>query len=146
MLRRSAATVAVLTAAVVALPGIAQANFGAAGAGSAAVRAMTIRNATGLGSACVSNAGADDVLLNWTASPDSAIVSYVVDRVATGGAPNASVPSAKGTTSVTDVNTFTGPNAYTYTYTIRAVVGTAPWTTTVSASTTRTFTKTGKCS
>ena len=146
MLRRSAVTVAVLSAAVVALPGIAQANYSATGSGSATLGAMTIRNASGLTSACVSNPGADDVTLSWTASPDSAIVSYVIDRVATGGAPNASLPSAKGTISLTDSNTYTGASAYTYTYTIRAVVGTAPWTTTVSASTTRTFTKTGKCS
>jgi hypothetical protein len=146
MQRRPWATAAVLTAAAVALPGVAHAQFGATGTGPAQLGATRIRNASGLTSACVSNAGPDDVKLTWSASPDSAFVSYVVDRTATGGGVTASIPAAGSATTVNDVNTFTNASGYTYTYTIRAVVGTAPWTTAASASTTRTFTKSGKCS
>lgn len=137
---------AVLTAAVVALPGLAQANYSAAGGGSAQLGARTISNATGLTSACAAKTGPDDVRLTWTLSPDAAFVSYVINRTGTGGAPVGTINAAGNAVTVVDINNFTNSNGYTLTYTIRAVVGTAPWTTTASASTTRTFTKSGTCS
>jgi hypothetical protein len=146
MLRRTATAAVATAAAVLALPGMAQAKFGATGNGTASVAATTIRNASGLGSACVANGGPDDVKLTWTLSPDSAFVSYVVTRTGTGGAPAGTINAAGNAITVNDVNNFTNAGGYTLTYTIRAVVGTAPWTTTASASTTRTFTKNGKCS
>jgi hypothetical protein len=116
------------------------------GSGSAAIGARTIRNASGLTSACVANAGPDDVKLTWTVSPDSAIVSYVLNRTGTGGAPAGTTNAAGTATTVNYINNFTNTGGYTLTFTIRAVVGTAPWTTVASASTTRTFTQNGKCS
>lgn len=146
-MRRSASAVAAVFGAVVLLtPGLAQAKWTATGSGNATVGARTIANASALASACVTRPGPDDVTLTWTASPDSAIVSYVIDR--TGGAGAYSFASALGTTTVTDTNTAWAAAAgnFTYTYNIRAVVGTAPWTTVASASTVRNFTKSGKCS
>jgi hypothetical protein len=146
-MRRPAAAVAAVFGAVVLLtPGLAQAKWTATGSGAATIRARTISNASGLGSACVTKPGPDDVTLTWTASPDSAIVSYVINR--TGGAGAYSFASASGTTTVTDTNTDwpAASGSFAYTYTIRAVVGTAPWTTVASASTIRNFTKSGKCS
>jgi hypothetical protein len=146
-MRLPALGVATVFGAVVLLtPGLAQAKWTAAGSGTARVGATTIRNASGLASACVANPGPDDVQLTWAVSPDSAFVSYVITRTGTGGAPAGTINAAGNAITVNDLNNFTNANGYTLIYTIRAVVGTAPWTTTVSASTTRTFTKSGKCS
>ena len=130
--------------AVLLLSGTAQAKFGVTGAGSATLGATTIRNASGLTSACSTKPGPDDVVLNWTVSPDSAFVSYVITRTGTNGAPTATINAAGTATTATDTSV-TNTTGYTLTYTIRAVVGTS-WTTTASASTTRTFTQNGKCS
>jgi hypothetical protein len=146
MLRPTAVAAVATAAAVLALPGIAQAKFGATGSGTASVAARTISNASGFASACVANAGPDDVKLTWTVSPDSGFVSYVITRTGTGGAPAGTINAAGSAITATDVNNFTNGGGYTLSYTIRAVVGTAPWTTLPSASTVRTFTKSGKCS
>lgn len=145
MNRRAAAAATAVAVAVVALPGLAQAKWSAAASGSIRAGATSIRNATGLTSACAINPGPDDVTLSWALSPDSAFVSYVITRTGTGGATTGTINAAGNATTATDVNSFTNTAGYTLTYTIRAVVGTAPWTTVASASTTRTFTKSGKC-
>ncbi|MCU1590950.1 MAG: hypothetical protein JWP11_2206 [Frankiales bacterium] len=150
MPRVQLATAAAFTAAVVALPGIAQANWAGTAVGSATIKARTsISNATGtLASSCVAQSGPDDVKLTWGLSPDSAFVSYAIDR--TGGAGPITLPLVAGnlvTTNDTSTAWAAAPNGnHTYTYTIRAVVGTAPWTTAAAGSTTRTFNKAGKCS
>jgi hypothetical protein len=146
MRRPASAVAAVLGAVVLLTPGLAQANWVASGTGSATIGARTIRNATALAAVCTANQGPDDATLSWTASADSPIVSYVVTR--TGGAGTTiTIPAAAGATSVADTNTNwnAAPGNFQYSYTIRAVVGTAPWTTTASAVVTRSFSKSGKC-
>jgi hypothetical protein len=140
-----AATLAVLAAAVVALPAVAVASYTAGGSGSARVGARSIANASGLAAACMATRGVDDTSLTWTASPDAPLVSYVITR--TGGAGPATLTAPAGATSLTDTTTgWAGATGgYQYSYTIRAVVGTQPWTTAASAAVTRTFSKAGKC-
>jgi hypothetical protein len=145
MRRPASAVAAVLGAVVLLTPGLAQAKWTAAGSGSATIGARTIRNATALAAVCTANAGPDDTTLSWTASADSPIVAYIVTRAGGGG--TVTIPAAAGTTSVADTNTNWGAASgnFQYSYTIHAVVGTAPWTTIASAAVTRTFSKAGKC-
>jgi hypothetical protein len=126
----------------------ASAMWTASGSGSGQRGARTITNAAPISSACVANGGADDVKLTWSVSPDSAIVSYIIQRTG-GAAAKTFAPSLAGTATTFTDTTTDWPAAtagFSYTYTIKAVVGTAPWTTSTAAFAVRNFTKNGKCS
>ena len=115
---------AALAAAVIALPGIARANFSATGSGNATVGATTLRNASAFTSTCTAGSNKGPIALGWTASPDAYVTSYVITRSVNGGAPTPITVLAPATSYSDVVN----PNKNdVFTYTIRAVA--QSWTT-----------------
>jgi hypothetical protein len=141
MLRRRTATVAVLAAAVVALPGAADAKWSATGAGSPVVGAATMRNASGPTSTCFNFSGSQRIAASWTASPDTWVVSYLVKR--TGNAPGANAtlaPVTYGTNFLLDTPPRTNVGD-SYTYTIQSVRNN--WITSTITTPTRTYTTAG---
>jgi hypothetical protein len=127
MIRRSATTVAIFIAAVVALPGVASAKWAATGAGTAQVGAATMRNGTALTATCLTTG----IQLNWTASLDAFVVSYTVTRTIDGVSSPLASPSTTGTT-LTDTITTGNATVRRYAYTITAVR--QQWTAGPSAS------------
>jgi hypothetical protein len=115
-----------LAAAVVALPGIAQAKFTATGAGTAKLGAATMNNATTFKAVCRSGTS---VTITWVISPDTYVDGYQISRSGPGGAQTWLLP--RTTATMTD----SGLGAGAYTYTIQAGSLSISWVTPALTST-----------
>jgi hypothetical protein len=122
----SATAAAALAAAVVALPGIAQAKFSATGSGTAKLGAATMTNATNFKAVCRSGSS---VTVTWVISPDTYVDGYQISRSGPGAPQTWTLP--RTTATMTD----SGLAAGAYTYTIQAGSLSISWVTPVLTST-----------
>lgn len=117
----------------------ASAVWSASASGKGQLGADTMANATGLTTAC---SGTSSIALTWTRSPDSYVAGY---RILRSGSNGSSVTLNAAATASSYTDTPTTVKSVTYTYSIRAVA--QSWTTAaLAASSTRSFSSTGRCS
>lgn len=135
-MRALAAGVAAAFGAVMLLtPGLAQAKWSAAGAGSPFVGATTMTNASNFKAVCASGGSTSGVKLTWTVSPDSFVDGYQIVRTGYGGGTNATFLQARTTYTMND-NPPVGPGI-SYTYTIQSGSLTIKWVTSLLTATGR---------
>src|SRR4051812_37897662 len=117
---RNAAAVAV-AAAVVAVPGIAQAQWAAGASGPATIGSELMQNATGFKAVCTANTSSSTITLSWTATADPAVNVYHVTRAGTNGGNSGQfdVPGGRTASGFVDNTANTNRNS-AYAYTIQA--------------------------
>lgn len=98
----------------------ADASWSASGAGSAAIAADTVDNATGFAAVCAARRANSAVTLSWTATPDAYVEGYQIVRSAAGGGTAATFLVPRTTTTMTDSPPTGAGIAYSYTIQARS--------------------------
>ncbi len=145
MKSRAIVTGMAVTAALwaVASPALAAANWASNGGGKSAAKAGSLSPTTGFSAVCTSpGVASSQADLSWTASPTTAVTGYKIVRTAPSTTTQTYNVSGRTTVTYHDSNAVTGSNK-TYTYTIRAVVGS--WQSSAQTDTVSTTPSSGLC-